>query len=190
MKGILEGLTLFQRITYPQHRDLFERLARKQTPQAAFVACSDSRIVPNLLVQAEPRDLFIVRNAGNIVPPAGSGYDGTIASLEYAIFELGIRDVILCGQSNCGAMKGVLHPEKLDELPATRQWVGYAEPARRAVEAAHPGADGEEALGLAAKYNVIAQVRKTSSPIPASGPSSRGTSWNCTDGSTTSPRGT
>ncbi|HQR45347.1 MAG TPA: carbonic anhydrase [Thermoanaerobaculia bacterium] len=159
MKSIFEGLTLFQRIAYPRHRELFERLAGKQTPQAVFVACSDSRVVPNLLVQAEPGDLFIVRNAGNIVPPAGSGYGGTIASLEYAIFGLGIRDVILCGHSNCGAMKGVLHPEKLENLPAVRQWVGYAEPARRAVEAAHPGAEGEEALNLAVEYNVIAQVR-------------------------------
>jgi len=159
MKGIFEGLSLFQQIAYPRHKELFERLAKNQTPQAVFVACSDSRVVPNLLVQAEPGDLFIVRNAGNIVPPAGSGYGGTIASLEYAIFGLGIRDVILCGHSNCGAMKGVLHPEKLENLPAVRQWVSYAEPARLAVEAAHPGAEGEEALNLAVEYNVIAQVR-------------------------------
>lgn len=159
MKGIFEGLTLFQRIAYPRHRDLFERLATRQDPQAVFLTCSDSRVVPDLLLQAEPGDLFIVRNAGNIVPPAGSGYGGTIASLEYAIFGLGIRDVILCGHSNCGAMKGVLHPEELADLPAVRQWVGYAEPARRAVEAAHPGAEGEEALNLAVEYNVIAQVR-------------------------------
>lgn len=159
MRNIFEGLSLFQRIAYPRHRDLFERLAKNQSPQAVFVACSDSRVVPNLLVQAEPGDLFIVRNAGNIVPPVGSGYGGTIASLEYAIFGLGIRDVILCGHSNCGAMKGVLHPEKLGDLPAVKQWVTYAEPARRAVEEAHPGVDDEKALDLAVEYNVIAQVR-------------------------------
>lgn len=159
MKSIFEGLSLFQRIAYPRHRDLFERLAKNQTPQAVFVACSDSRVDPNLLLQAEPGDLFIVRNAGNIVPPAGSGYGGTIASLEYAIFGLGIRDVILCGHSNCGAMDGVLHPEKLEDLPAVRQWVGYADRARRAVEAALPGAGAEGMLNLAVEYNVIAQVR-------------------------------
>ncbi len=93
------------------------------------------------------------------MPPAGSTYGGTIASLEYAIFGLGIRDVILCGHSNCGAMKGVLHPESLDGLPAVRQWVTYAEPARRAVAEAHPGAPDDELLDLVVEYNVIAQVR-------------------------------
>ncbi|MEO8586182.1 MAG: carbonic anhydrase, partial [Acidobacteriota bacterium] len=97
MKKLLEGLSLFQRVVYPRHRELFERLAKNQTPQAVFISCSDSRISPNLIVQAEPGDLFIIRNAGNIIPPAGSSYGGTTASLEYAIVALGIRDVILCG---------------------------------------------------------------------------------------------
>ncbi len=159
MRNLFEGLSLFQRIAYPRHKALFERLAKNQTPQAVFITCSDSRVVPNLLLQSEPGDLFIIRNAGNIVPPAGSTYGGTIASLEYAIFGLGIRDVILCGHSNCGAMKGVLHPESLDGLPAVRQWVTYAEPARRAVAEAHPGAPDDELLDLVVEYNVIAQVR-------------------------------
>lgn len=159
MKRVLEGLTLFQRLAYPRHRELFERLATNQTPQAVFIACSDSRVVPNLMVQAEPGDLFIIRNAGNIVPPAGSSYGGTTASLEYAIVALGIRDVILCGHSNCGAMQGVLHPERLEGMPAVRQWVSYAEAARRAAVEAHPGADDETLLERVADYNVIAQIR-------------------------------
>ncbi len=159
MKKILEGLSLFQRVAYPRHRELFERLAKNQTPQAVFISCSDSRVVTNLLVQAEPGDLFIIRNAGNIVPPAGSAYGGTTASLEYAIVALGIRDVILCGHSNCGAMRGVLHPETLDAMPAVRQWVSYADAARRAAVEAHPGADDETLLDKVVDFNVIAQVR-------------------------------
>ena len=159
MKRVLEGLTLFQKIAYPRHKELFERLAKNQTPQAVFVACSDSRVVPNLLVQAEPGDLFIIRNAGNIVPPAGSSYGGTTASLEYAIVALGIRDVILCGHSNCGAMAGVLHPETLEAMPAVRQWVSYADLARRAAVEAHPGASDDELIDFVVDYNVIAQVR-------------------------------
>jgi carbonic anhydrase len=151
MKRVLEGLTLFQRLAYPRHKELFERLARNQKPQAVFIACSDSRVVPNLLVQAEPGDLFILRNAGNIVPPHGAGAGGMIASLEYALFVLGIRDVILCGHSNCGAMKGILHPEALDDLPSVREWVKHAEP--------HAGVEGEALLDLAVEYNVICQVR-------------------------------
>ncbi len=159
MKRVLEGLTLFQKIAYPRHKELFERLAKNQTPQAVFIACSDSRVVPNLMVQAEPGDLFIIRNAGNIVPPAGSSYGGTTASLEYAIVALGIRDVILCGHSNCGAMTGVLHPEMLDGMPAVKQWVSYAETARRAAVEAHPDAPDAEMLENVVDYNVIAQIR-------------------------------
>ncbi len=159
MKNIFEGLTLFQTLAYSKHRELFERLAKNQTPQAVFIACSDSRVVPNLMVQAEPGDLFIIRNAGNIVPPAGSSYGGTTASLEYAVVALGIRDVIVCGHSNCGAMNGVLHPEALENMPAVRQWVSYADLARRAAVEAHPGATDEEMLERVVDYNVIAQVR-------------------------------
>jgi len=159
MRKFLEGLTLFQRVAYPRHQELFERLAKNQTPQAVFIACSDSRVVPNLLVQAEPGDLFIIRNAGNIIPPAGASYGGTTASLEYAIVALGIRDVILCGHSNCGAMQGVLHPESLDAMPAVRQWVSYAESAREAVTRAHPHAVDDELLDRVVDYNVIAQIR-------------------------------
>jgi carbonic anhydrase len=159
VKRVLDGLTLFQKLAYPAHRELFERLAKNQTPQAVFIACSDSRVVPNLMVQSEPGDLFIIRNAGNIVPPAGSSYGGTTASLEYAIVALGIRDVILCGHSNCGAMTGVLNPGTLEGMPAVRQWVSYADLARRAAVEAHPGATDEEMLEHVVDYNVIAQVR-------------------------------
>ena len=159
MKRVLDGLTLFQRLAYPRHKDLFERLAKNQTPQAVFISCSDSRVVPNLMVQAEPGDLFIIRNAGNIVPPAGSSYGGTTASLEYAIVALGIRDVILCGHSNCGAMRGVLHPESLDRMPAVHQWVSYADTARRAAVESHPDASDDEMLERVVDYNVIAQIR-------------------------------
>lgn len=159
MRRVLDGLTLFQRLAYPRHKDLFEHLAKNQTPQAVLITCSDSRIVPDLLLQTEPGDLFIIRNAGNIVPPAGPTSGGTTASLEYAIVALGIRDVILCGHSNCGAMNGVLHPEKLDGMPAVRRWVSYADLARRAALEAHPGATDEEMLEYVVDYNVIAQVR-------------------------------
>ena len=159
MRRLLEGLTLFQRLAYPRHKELFERLAKNQTPQAVFIACSDSRVVPNLIVQAEPGDLFIIRNAGNIVPPAGSSYGGTTASLEYAIVALGIRDVILCGHSNCGAMGGILHPETLEGMPAVRQWVSHADEARRAAIEAHPGAPDDEMLEHVVDANVVAQIR-------------------------------
>ncbi len=159
MKKLLEGLSLFQRLAYPRHKALFERLAKNQTPQAVFIACSDSRVLPNLIVQAEPGELFLIRNAGNIVPPAGSSYGGTTGSLEYAILALGIRHIIVCGHSDCGAMQGVLHPERLEGMPAARNWVSYAEEARRAVLAANPRADDETLVARLVDANVVVQIR-------------------------------
>ena len=159
MKKLYEGLTLFQRLAYPAHKELFERLAKNQSPQAVFITCSDSRIVPNLLVQAEPGDLFILRNAGNIVPPATVAPGGTIASLEYAVRALGIRAVVLCGHSNCGAMSGILHPESVESMPAVRSWVRHAEPALRAVRERFPEGDGDEVLDALVELNVVAQLR-------------------------------
>jgi carbonic anhydrase len=159
MRKILEGLSLFRRLAYPRHQDLFERLARNQSPQALFITCADSRVVPNLIVQADPGDLFIVRNAGNIVPPAGQGGEGVVASIEYAVEALGVRDVIVCGHSNCGAMKGILHPEAVATMPTVAAWVRHGQAAREAVERLHPDADDHERLERMAEQNVIAQVR-------------------------------
>jgi carbonic anhydrase len=159
MRKILEGVSLFRRLAYPKHQELFARLARNQSPQALFITCSDSRVVPNLIVQADPGDLFIVRNAGNIVPPAGQSIGGTAASIEYAIEALGIRDVIVCGHSNCGAMKGVLHPESVAAMPAVAAWVRHGAAARAAVERLYPDADDHERLERLVEQNVIAQVR-------------------------------
>ena len=158
MKKLRAGLAHFQDVVYPKHRDLFERLASNQTPLAVFIACSDSRVLPNLIVQAEPGELFLIRNAGNIIPPEGSAYGGTTAALEYAIVALGLRNVILCGHSGCGAMTGVLRPETLDAMPAVRQWVSYADPARRAAEVENPGAAFDELLEAVVGHNVICQL--------------------------------
>ncbi|MBI5280779.1 MAG: carbonic anhydrase [Candidatus Solibacter usitatus] len=159
MKAILEGLKTFQTTVYERHRELFERLRTKQDPQVLFITCADSRVVPNLIVQAEPGDLFTVRNAGNIVPPRGQGPGGVSASIEYAVEALGVRDIILCGHSNCGAMRAILHPETVAALPNMAAWVRHAEPARKAVERLYPGAQEEELMERMVEQNVIQQVK-------------------------------
>jgi carbonic anhydrase len=157
-KEILDGLTLFQRSVYPRHRELFQHLATNQQPRAVFITCSDSRVVPNLILQAEPGDLFIIRTVGNIVPPIDAG-GGVAASIEHAVQVLGISDVIVCGHSNCGAMQAVLHPERLGDLPNLAAWVRHAEPARAAAIREHPSADEETLLDLTVEYNVLVQLR-------------------------------
>src|SRR5262245_46765637 len=138
MRKILEGLTRFQQEVYPQKRDQFERLAHNQQPEYLFITCSDSRIVPNLITQTDPGDLFIIRNAGNIIPPYGEMQGGVSASIEYAVVALGVKHVIVCGHTDCGAMKGVLHPEKVAAMPMVAAWLRHGDTARRIIEDLHP----------------------------------------------------
>ena len=159
MHKLIEGVNKFYREAYPKHRGLFARLARNQEPSALFITCSDSRVVPNLFLQADPGELFLIRNAGNIVPPKGSTEGGTIASIEYAVVALGVRDVVICGHSDCGAMKGILHPEKVAHMPVVAKWVEHARGAREAVHREFPDLDDNTVAELLVDYNVIAQVR-------------------------------
>ena len=118
MQKLVQGIHHFQRNIFSSQRELFERLAVGQNPDALFITCSDSRINPNLITQTEPGELFIVRNAGNIVPPYGASEGGEAAAIEFAVVGLGVKDIIICGHSQCGAMKGLLDPKSLDGLPA------------------------------------------------------------------------
>ena len=110
MQKLIHGLHHFQTALFGSQRELFERLAEGQSPEVLFITCSDSRINPNLLTQTEPGELFILRNAGNIVPPYGAVQGGEAATIEFAVAGLGVKDIIVCGHSHCGAMKGLLEP--------------------------------------------------------------------------------
>ena len=104
MQKLLEGLHHFQQNIFSSQRELFERLAKGQSPETLFITCSDSRINPNLLTQTQPGELFILRNAGNIIPPYGAANGGEGATIEYAVAVLGVKDIIVCGHAHCGAM--------------------------------------------------------------------------------------
>ena len=118
MQKLVNGIHEFQEKYFTSHKSLFERLAQGQQPLALFITCSDSRIDPNLLTQTQPGELFIMRNAGNIVPPYGAVLGGEAATIEYALSVLKVNDIIVCGHSHCGAMNGLLHPDQVSELPA------------------------------------------------------------------------
>src|SRR3954470_18719020 len=140
MEKIIDGVRRFQADVFARQRDLFEQLAvRRQTPQALFITCSDSRIDPNLITQTEPGDLFILRNAGNIVPPCGAANGGEEATIEFALVGLGVRDIIVCGHSHCGAMHGLHHPEALEGMPTMTAWLAHAESTRRITSQQYAG---------------------------------------------------
>lgn len=158
MHKLAQGVHKFQREVFGSHQALFARLADGQAPHTLFITCSDSRINPNLLTQTAPGDLFILRNAGNIVPSWGAPVGGESATIEYAIAALAVEHIVVCGHSGCGAMKAVLDPDSTKSLPAVRQWLAHAETTRRIIEENYPDRSPEDLLNIAIQENVLAQL--------------------------------
>jgi carbonic anhydrase len=158
MQRLIQGIHQFQQETFRPLQGLFEQLSRGQNPETLFISCSDSRIDPNLLTRSQPGDLFILRNAGNIVPPHGAASGGEAATIEFAVMALGVRDIIICGHSHCGAMKALLQPEQLSALPAVASWLSHADKTRRIVEANYRHLDGERLLTATVEENVLVQL--------------------------------
>lgn len=156
--GIIEGVRFFQSDVFGSHRERFEALAKGQRPEILLIACSDSRIIPEMITQTLAGDLFVLRNAGNIVPAHGASAGGEPATIEYAVTALDVRHVIVCGHSHCGAMKGLLRPETLSEMPRVSGWLAHAEATRRIVDERHRGLDEEQRVLQAAKENVLVQM--------------------------------
>jgi carbonic anhydrase len=158
MQELIRGIRFFQGTSFKEKQALFERLASGQNPKFLFITCSDSRINPNLLMQTEPGDLFIIRNAGNLIQPYSSDYTGEAGTIEFALTALGIEEIIVCGHSHCGAMKGVLEPGTLKELPATAKWLSHADNTQRIMKENYAHLSGEPLLNACIQENVLAQI--------------------------------
>jgi carbonic anhydrase len=159
MDKLLRGLEKFQSGYFVSHKEQFEELAHGQHPRILFITCADSRIDPNLILQADVGELFIIRNAGNIIPPYGSSNGGEGASVEYAIHALGIEEVIVCGHSHCGAMKGLLKKASLaDDMPLVYDWLKHAEATYRLVKENYPDLPFDELVEISAAENVLNQL--------------------------------
>lgn len=159
MQKLVEGIHAFQRDQFSKDQKLFETLAKGQSPLALFVTCSDSRIDPNRLTQTKPGELFILRTAGNIIPPYGAVFGGEAATIEYAVSALSVKDVIVCGHSHCGAMAGLLNPEAVSKMPAVRAYLEHAESTRRIVEENYRDlTDPVRRLTLTVEENVLVQL--------------------------------
>jgi carbonic anhydrase len=158
MKNLIKGYLRFRKDVFPQWKDHFHLLAELQAPDVLFITCADSRVVPNLILQTEPGDLFICRNAGNVVPPFGETAGGVSATVEYAIEVLKVQHVIICGHSDCGAVKAVLDKKDLTRLPITERWLKYVEASWQYRDPSNP-MDDEKARHTALIHaNVIAQL--------------------------------
>ena len=162
MTRLFLGVRDFQQRIFGGKRELFEQLGSGQHPLALFITCSDSRIVPDLLAQTQPGELFVLRNAGNIVPPHGATPGAEAATIEYAVRQLRIREIVVCGHSHCGAMHGVLAPEALTNLPDVAAWLTHA---KDAVSKAPPlpGETPEQRLRRVIEQNVLLQLEHVKS---------------------------
>lgn len=157
MKALIDGFIKFQKEVFPQRTDLFKYLATTQTPDTLFITCSDSRVIPEMLTQQEPGELFVIRNAGNIVPSYGPQPGGVTATVEYAVAVLGVSDIVICGHSDCGAMTAVSSGKSLNHLPAVAAWMSYAESAK-VINASRTHANDKERVSSMVRENVIAQL--------------------------------
>jgi carbonic anhydrase len=168
MQKLIQGIHEFRQEDFLPLQGLFEQLAKGQNPETLFITCSDSRIDPNLLTRSKPGDLFILRNAGNIVPPNGAASGGEAATIEFAVAVLGVKDIIICGHSHCGAIKGLLEPEQIASLPAFSSWLSHAETTRRIVRDNYGHLSGDLLVTATVEENVLVQLENLRT-LPAVG---------------------
>lgn len=159
LKHIVDGFLHFHHDVFPEQEELFKKLATAQRPRAMFIACADSRIVPELITQSAPGDLFVTRNVGNVVPPYGQMNGGVSTAIEYAVLALGVQHIIICGHSDCGAMRAVLNPQSLEKMPTVKAWLQHAEVARTMVQENCNCANEDESMQVLTEENVIAQLQ-------------------------------
>lgn len=160
-EGLVEGVRQFREQIYPERQEQFQRLASGQRPHTLFITCADSRVVPEMFTQTEPGELFVCRNIGNIVPAYGEMMGGVSAIVEYACTALGVSHVVVCGHSDCGAMKALLDPDDpgLRRMPTVASWLRNAQAARSVVEVMRPGLDGPAKVQALVEQNVRTQLQ-------------------------------
>jgi carbonic anhydrase len=155
---LIEGHKNFHAAIFPARRPQFKLLADRQAPEFLFITCADSRIVPDLVLGTGPGDLFIARSIGNVVPLTGNDVDGVTATIEYAVDVLKVQHAIVCGHSDCGALKAAIARDGLDKLPKAKRWLAHVEGAFSHRQPLNP-ADGDHAeLASLIRGNVVAQL--------------------------------
>ncbi|MGO9937218.1 MAG: carbonic anhydrase [Terracidiphilus sp.] len=158
IRRLLEGVRRFHDNEFPRDHVIFEHLASGQHPHTLFITCADSRIVPELITQTAPGELFVCRNIGNIVPPYRQSSCEISAVIEYACIKLRVSEIVVCGHSDCGAMKALQTPEATDQMPAVTSWLGNAAGVSDAVRSTRAGLEGQEAVQALVEQNVRAQL--------------------------------
>lgn len=158
MHKLIKGIHHFTNEIFASKKELFELLALGQHPDVLFVTCSDARVDPQLITQAEPGDLFMLRNMGNLVPHFQTAEKVAGAAIEYALKVLRVRQIVVCGHSHCGAIKGIVDPSILQDLPTVAEWLKHGEPTRRVLMRNYSHADSAQLPNIATQENVLIQL--------------------------------
>lgn len=166
MKKLIRGIADFRQRVRPAYKDIFAQLALGQRPDCLFIACADSRVVPNMVASTDPGDLFVMRNVGNLVPPRGPdgaslGDDSEWASIEFAVQSLGVSEIVVCGHSHCGAMDALARGRDKVGAPHLRSWLRHAEPALARLadeDESHAHRPGGHSLDRLSQLNVLVQL--------------------------------
>ncbi len=159
MNELIGRVFSFETSIFPDSSELFSKLTTQgQSPKALMISCADSRVVPEQIMQAQPGDLFVCRNAGNIVPPFATQNGGVSSTVEYAVMALGVRDIIVCGHSDCGAMKALCQPGSLDSMPNVAAWLRHSSAASHVVDSCYEGVCDAERVRAISLENVVAQL--------------------------------
>jgi len=163
MKKLIRGIVDFRKNVRPTCKDTFAQLALGQRPDTLFIACSDSRVVPNLFASSDPGDLFVIRNVGNLIPPCGKeGYsmsdEAEAAAIEFSLLNLPVREIIVCGHSECGAMNAVLQEQSPNEAPNLKSWLRHGTNGLQKLKDGNPLGCHLEKHNQLSQLNVIEQI--------------------------------
>lgn len=158
MDHLLKGIHQFHTDVFQHERSYFKKLASGQHPSALFIGCSDSRVDPSIITQARLGELFVLRNAGNIIPCHGASNGGEPATIEYAVSVLDVKDIIVCGHTGCGAIQAMLKPDTMTKLPLVRGWLSHAEATRQIIAENYSQYTGEKLLEIAVREHVLVQI--------------------------------
>ena len=161
LEELKAGIRKFRTKVYSEHKDLYVKAVSKpQAPHALIVTCADSRVDPELITQSRPGDVFVTRNVGNLVPAYGEMLGGVSAVIEYAVTALKVQHVVICGHTDCGAMKGLLHPEALEKMPTVKSWLNNAHAALSVASSlAEKDEKPSELLRRVTEENVLLQMQ-------------------------------
>jgi carbonic anhydrase len=162
MEKLFRGIMEFQKQEFESHRELFKVLGRTQKPHTLFIGCSDSRVVPNLITQTHPGELFVVRNIANIVPPyrKTEEFVATTSAIEYAVLALDVDSIVICGHSNCGGCASLNQSdEEMQHLPHVRKWLQVSKEVRGRVDKLVTSDEPEEREWLTERVNILVQMK-------------------------------